>query len=158
MYRMWSIDPGTKYVGLACWSRSAVSSAWHVDSVATLTPDEFLVQFANEMLAGTLQHVVYERFIVEAARAPMLAGDELEVVQMIGALKWIFKQCSTNNDWPGYTPVLVGQTNKIKKPTAGLLRMRGIKSMARKTKQPGDHAFDAELHGYHYLIHTLKEL
>lgn len=131
-------------------------NGWQCYRVDTQRPQDFLLVFANQMVVGHLDAVVYERFILEPNQAPKLAGSELEVVQTIGALRWIFDQARTNNAWPNYDPVLIGQTNKIKRPTRALLKNRGIKSLAKRAGQPGDHAQDAELHGFYYLIHTLE--
>lgn len=55
------------------------------------------------------------------------------------------------------TPVtIVGQMADIKRPTAGILRHKGIKSVAkpisRRDYNSRDHVVDAELHGWHYLL------
>lgn len=151
MTTLLAVDPGDKHVGVALFK----SDPWSCVDALEMDPPGFLVWLANGMLHGTFDIVVYERFILEAARAPMLVGSELETSQMIGAIKWIFEQCSTNNAWPNYQPVLVGQTNKIKAPTRGVLRSRGIKSTAKRLKA-GSHAADAEIHGWHYILHTLE--
>jgi hypothetical protein len=50
----------------------------------------------------------------------------------------------------------------IKKPTAGILRTKRIKSVAkpiaRKHYSGRDHVVDAELHGWRYILKTRHEV
>lgn len=140
-----AIDPGDLHQGVALFHR--YKKGWRC-SVAFETRAWDLMHLISIMGAvDGLDVVVYERFVLEPKRAPMLTGTDLETSQVIGAIKY---QAGLHG-----IPI-VGQTNKIKVPTKSILRARGIKSRAKKLGV-GGHAADAELHGYHYLLRTLEE-
>jgi hypothetical protein len=96
--------------------------------------------------SGTVQTVVFERFVLEPERVQASVGSDMLTSQMIGAIKFAVNgRCE-----------IVGQTNQIKNPTRSVLRSRGIKSVAKRNKA-GGHAFDAELHGAYHVIRTLGQ-
>lgn len=154
MTDMWAVDPGDVHVGLAIFERGD-TGLWRCVDACELTPDEFLLLLAQQMVQGTIDILVYERFILEPDQAAKLAGTEMETSQMIGAIKWIHGQCARRHNAPDVE--LVGQPNKIKKPMRGVLNHRKIRSITRRLGVTGDHAKDAELHGYYHIIKTLEQ-
>lgn len=144
-----AIDPGDRYVGMALFTHH--DDGWQCTWAQTWDDRaEFLRYLADTVQNSDVDRlvVVFERFILEPARASALAGTELETSQLIGAIRWIVETEG---------PALVGQTNKIKAPTRALLRHLGVTSVAKRLKTHGDHAFDAELHGWHYVLKALGQ-
>lgn len=149
-----SIDPGDIHVGVATWVYGAIDQdendqdvdGWICEYAFETQPVPFLRALQVACGSGMIDTVVFERFVLEPTRAPMLVGTDLETAQMIGAIKFAVNGRAE----------LVGQTNKIKIPTRSLLRSSGVKSVAKRLKA-GGHAFDAELHGAHYIIKTLGQ-
>lgn len=136
---MVAIDPGDVHVGLAIFEVTDHPRC----TLAMETTPEGILDFLMFGCAGILAEVVYEQFILEPARAPMLVGTELETAQLIGAIKY-----AVHARVPLY-----GQTNKIKIPTRSVLKAKKVVAMAKKMKA-GGHAADAELHGWHHLLKT----
>jgi len=153
---MLAVDPGGVHVGLALFRRDP-AGVWRCTWAGEATPDEFADALAQTVATGSLDVLVYERFIVEPARASALAGSELETSQLIGVIRWLVRHSGEPDRWPAGRIELVGQTNKIKRATRAVLKNRHVKSTAKLLGVRGDHATDAELHGYHHIIKTLGE-
>ncbi|HEU5046096.1 MAG TPA: hypothetical protein VFT75_18395 [Nocardioidaceae bacterium] len=73
--------------------------------------------------------------------------------------KWMAQRARNQNE-----VLLVLQPASIQKPTEGVLRKRGMKSVAKASAKQireaggvGDHALSAELHGWHYLLRQTGE-
>lgn len=138
-----AIDPGDIHQGVAIGQYG--KKGWRCTVALETRPFDLLVTLSNACASGFLEAIIFERFILDG-RAQAQIGSEMETSQMIGAIKYI-----------GASGVpVVGQTNKIMKPTRAVLKARGIKSRAKQLKV-GVHAADAELHMYHYLIKGLEQ-
>lgn len=163
--------------------------AWYCADAVEYDPDEFLDAFAETIMDPTsgVETVVYERFRLYADKAAMQKGSEFITAQGIGVIKAVVRWHNAHVDLhdevesdtsvarllsceigTGYHSVyephrieIVGQMADIKKPTAGICRKRGIKSVAgpiAKAEYGGrDHVKDAELHGIHHILRTLDE-
>lgn len=131
------------------------------------------------------QFLVYEKFRLYADKARLQTGSEFPTAQIIGVVRWLGRthnrhagehRAALENgslctcQLPGGTcdparqagqgryvgPVeLVCQPADIKKPTAGILRTKGIKSVAKLEGDRLGHRVDAELHGWHFILRTL---
>jgi hypothetical protein len=154
MYPMVSIDPGDIHVGVAVWDEGTVAhdeedhdvDAWICQDAFETRPVPFLRALQVAVGSGAVQTVVFERFVLEPERVQASVGSDMLTSQMIGAIKFAVNgRCE-----------VIGQTNQIKNPTRSVLRRRGVKSVAKRNKA-GGHAFDAELHGAHYIIRTLGQ-
>jgi len=129
--------------------------------------------------------VVYEKWRLYADHAQEKTGSEFETSQHIGVIKYLVRihnehvqrhdaaedqgkmmlceqqggQCADPNDRPKFIN-LVKQPADIKKPTRGILNKKKIKSIARPIAREyfnnRDHVVDAELHGWKYILDTLK--
>ena len=139
-----SVDPGDKHTGIAVWVLEQQTKMWTCAHVAELGLTEAEDFIAAEAEAGTLTRLVVERFQLYSDKAQLQTGSEFETSQLIGSLKYIARL-------HGIPVVLQGAS--IKKPTQGILRAKKAKSLA-KAWQAGGHAFDAELHGFYYLVKT----
>lgn len=141
-----AVDPGDLHQGVAVGQRDP-KKGWRCSVAFETRAWQLLLFLSTAAASGNLDAVVYERFVLEPSRAPMLTGTDMETSQVIGAIKY---QAGL------YGVPIVGQTNKIKTPTKSVLRARNIKSRAKRLKV-GGHAADAELHLYHYLLRTLEQ-
>lgn len=179
-----AIDPGDKYVGVAFFATDD-EGKWYCQDAMQMEPEEFEDGFAELILGDPIPPiVVYERWRLYGDHAKEKTGNEFLAVQQIGVIKYI---CRTRNDHVArhaeaeaegkmmscelqggqcadpnkrVEPVTIHkQGAEIKKPTAGILRHLGIKSVGkvrkRENKGWGDHCVDAELHGWKYILDTL---
>jgi hypothetical protein len=180
-----AIDPGDVYCGVAFFKQFSDGWAC-VDAVefdpdefddslaeTVLTPDS---------PPGTPPLIiVFEKWRLYADHAMEKTGDEFLATQHIGVIKFIartaqahvakhkaaeeagtFVSCEVNHGMcinPSKQMrdvILVKQPADIKKPTAGILRKKDIKSVAKpiaKAEYGGrDHIVDAELHGWRHII------
>jgi hypothetical protein len=152
---MVSVDPGGVHVGVAVFEGH--HGTWRCVYACEMSPDEFSDWLANSFAMGRIDILVYERFILERERAGTQVGSEMETSQLIGVIRWLWRHCRDSNRWPGGPVELVGQTNKIKRPTLAVLKKRKIKSVGKHLGVKADHVVDAELHGYHHILKTLGE-
>lgn len=178
MRRLIAIDPGDVYVGVAFFNEDP---DWHCIDAQEFSPNEFSDGFAESVIDNEFDIVVIERFRLYGDKAQEQTGSEFETAQLIGILKWIVRKHNDHVDMhekaeadrklatcetpggPCNDPVkrprrvtLVLQMADIKKPTAAILRRKGIKSVAKpiSTKEYGgrDHVVDAELHGWKAIL------
>jgi hypothetical protein len=180
-----AIDPGDRHIGVAFFGQATPGHWYCQDAQQIDDPDEFEDMLLETLLTdGGVRHVVYERFRLYEDKAQLQKGSEFRTAQMIGVIKFIVRQrhlhvqkhqerqrgilpCELQGgmckDLPDGPPELTifGQMADIKKPTAGILRFKKIKSVGKKAKADnkgwGDHAIDAELHGFKYILDVLKE-
>lgn len=166
------------------WTGKPEHGDWECTDTQELAPMDFADALGETLLAGELETVVFERFRLYADLAAEQVGSEFETSQLIGVIKYLVrlnnnhvaKHHQVNNIEGRYLPcemqgggcarglkmrhvVLVGQQADIKKPTQGILRKRQIKSTAKRLKA-GGHCFDAELHGWYYILngdHAARE-
>lgn len=130
--------------------------------------------------------VVYEKWRLYADHAKEKTGDEFLASQHIGVIKFAvrsaqahfekhvqakldgkFLTCEVNHGMcidPNKqlrAVEIVQQPADIKKPTRGILRKKGVKSVAgpiaKREYGNRDHVKDAELHGWYHILRTMKE-
>lgn len=180
-----AIDPGDAHVGVAFFGRTADGQWYCQDAQQIDDPDGFEDSLLETLLTdGGVRYVIFERYRLYEDKAQLQKGSEFRTSQMIGVIKFIVRQrhlhvqkhrerqtgllpCELqggmcHNLSEGPLPLTIfGQYADIKKPTAGILRFKKIKSLGKKAKADnkgwGDHCIDAELHGWKYILDELHE-
>lgn len=127
----YAIDPGDVHVGVARFDGETCTWARESD------PTSAMHDLAKQLPGAHV--LVVERYQLYPHLAQLQQGSDMRTSQMIGALKWLA--------WTLGIPVVIQQA-ALKKPTEALIRHRGVQRVAQGD---GDHAFDAETHGYTYL-------
>lgn len=137
-----AVDPGDEHVGLA-WYDSAD------DHIATAeVPSAEAVRVIEKILIGYHEDdrfpvLVIEKFVLYPHSAGSQSWSPMKTSEMIGALKYIAIR----------RRVLVREQGAdIKKPMRRQLRARGIRLNPLPRGATGDHARDAELHLWYYLL------
>lgn len=180
-----AIDPGDEHVGVAFFATDGDGKWYCQDAQQIDDPDGFEEALA-EMLLDRLAPpiVVFEIFRLYGDKAQLQKGSQFRTSQMIGVIKFIcrtrnahadrheeaeavgqlmsceapYGQCADPKDRPQRVEI-IGQVADIKKPTAGILRHKKIKSVGKVAKRDnpgwGDHCIDAELHGWKHILDTL---
>ena len=128
-----SFDPGDVHVGVAVFDQGRCVQCMEQTPLGSL-----------KMLLGLLKdkeldHVVIERYQLYPNKAMLQSGSDMLTSQLIGAMRALA--------WLYDVPVTLQQA-ALKKPTEALIRRRNIE---RLSFGKGDHAKDAETHGYTYL-------
>lgn len=181
-----AIDPGDVYTGVAFFATDD-DGGWYCQDAQEFSPPDFEDAFAELILMDRETPppiVVYEKWRLYADKAKTQTGSEFLASQHIGVIKYIVRVhnahverheqaeregkmmtcelqggfCADPNHRP--QPVeLVKQPADIKKPTTGILRHKGIKSVAKPIARESyggrDHVVDAELHGWHHILKTM---
>jgi hypothetical protein len=140
--KLLAVDPGGKHVGLALFTDETCIKAWEE------TPADAIIFIREEV--AELDVLVIEEFRLYPWMLDNQAWSDLPTCQLIGVLKYLH---AVHGD---ASVKLVMQAATIKKPTARILRARRIVSQAKRSRA-GGHAYDAELHGWHYLSNTNKK-
>lgn len=179
-----AIDPGDAHVGVAFFATDE-DGDWYCQDAAQLEPDEFEDGFAELILQSPHPPiVVFERFRLYGDKSKEQTGSEFRTAQMIGVIKFICRSrnqhvqrhqeaeavgrlmsceqrggmCEDPANRPHAVEV-VGQMADIKKPTAGILRSKKMKSVAKSIRKEnpgwGVHCVDAELHGWYHILKTM---
>lgn len=152
-WRFLAIDPGDVHVGLAEFERKQ-DGIWYCVWAGEKTPDEFLPWYVEGIRKSRWLRVVVESWKLFPQAAPIYVGSDMPTSRLIGAIKALAAFCSPEGAWFDEAPKVVFQDPQIKVPTRGLLRKRKLRSTAKVLGVPLDHASDAELHGFKYLIDT----
>lgn len=147
--------------------------------------DAFIDGLADEVMSNEVPMLVYEKWRLYNDKAKEQTGREFEEVQLIGQMKFVVRRhnehcylhtralnmgkmttCelrggSCMDKDIGWLPTLmIEQPAEIQKPTAGILRGKGIKSVAKPiaVKEFGNrgHVVSAELHGWRYILEGSK--
>lgn len=134
MPKLISIDPGDRHVGVAFFEGEGCS--WALN----FTPSDAM-DFLLQEVPG-VDVVVVERYQLYPHLAQLQQGSDMRTSQMIGAIKVVARMHGV--------PVVI-QPAAFKKAAESLIKHRGI---VRKSLGHGDHAKDAETHGYTYLWKT----
>lgn len=130
--RFASFDPGDVHVGVALFEKGkCVYSKEH-------TPASSL-EWLTQRLEEGLDYVVIERFQLYPDKAAAQHGSDMLTSQLIGAMRLLACQHNTPH---------VQQQAALKKPAENLINRRKIKRLSLKE---GNHAKDAETHGYAFL-------
>lgn len=181
-----AIDPGDEHVGVAFFKET--DDGWYCMDAVELGYWEFIDGFESLIFdrdpVDTPPTVVVESFRLYGDKAKLQTGSEFETSQMIGIIKYIIRvnnrhahnhsvvnqsggmlTCELQEGMchdPSNQPVrvdLVFQVADIKKPTAGILRKKGIRSVGKAARSEnsgwGVHCVDAELHGWKHILDTL---
>lgn len=180
-----AVDPGDNWTGVAFFTYDDAKQRWTVE-VQEFNPDDFNDAWMETLVAREEPAVlIIEKFRLYEDKSVEQTGSEFLTAQQIGVLKFITRKhnehaqahldatwntglmttCErpggvcNNPDLPMPSRVdLIIQPADIKKPTAGILRHKGIKSVAKglgaKHFASGKttHCADAELHGWHYIF------
>ena len=179
--KMIAVDPGDVHVGVAFFESAtpSVDESWKCVDTQEMTPEDFEDALLETFLDGDIDVLVYEKFFLYESKSGEQVGSEFRTSQLIGVIKYLHRMQQIHADkhaevdkigkfldcqLPGGTcadpkikarPVaLVVQQADIKKPTAGILRTKGIKSLAKKNGDSLGHQVDAELHGYRWVFRT----
>ena len=154
--RMLAVDPGDVHVGVAEFAKYP-SEPWRVTWAGEMTPDLFLDYLAEDISKPRWDLLVVEEWRLFPGHAPRAVGSDMPTARLIGSIQALVRYASLLNL---YYPIadfevdLLFQSPQIKVPTRSLLKRRKLKSVAKLLGVTGDHATDAELHGYHYLVRT----
>lgn len=183
-----AIDPGDRWTGVAFFAQDEDDAWFCQDAQEFEPPQEFEDALADLILNrdGTPPPIiVYEKWRLYEDHAMEQTGSEFEACQHIGVMKFLVR---TNNDHffrhetadkvgkmltcelggemcakPENRPqeiTIFKQGAEIKKPTRGILRKKGIKSVAKPISaefyHSRDHIVDAELHGWKYILDVMK--
>jgi hypothetical protein len=182
-----AIDPGDRWTGVAFFATDE-DGAWYCqDADEFEAPSTFEDALADLILMSREEPppiIVYEKWRLYADHAREQTGSEFEASQHIGVIKYLVRVHNDHVDRheraeaegkmmtcelqggicedPKVRPqriTIVKQPADIKKPTAGILRTKKIKSVAkpiaRELYSGRDHIVDAELHGWHHILRTM---
>jgi hypothetical protein len=176
-----AVDPGDVYVGVAFFEPEDNEWGWRCVDVQEFSPDDFIDAYSESVFANEVPITVFERFRLYNDLAVKQTGSEMPTAQLIGQMKFVVRRHNAHCDLHtvalrrgamttcelrgsscmdkdiGWQPTLmVGQMADIQKPTTGILKNRGIKSVARPKMRSDyggrDHVLSAELHGWYYLL------
>lgn len=141
--RILAVDPGEAHIGFAYFEDDAKD--WHlVTSWEETDRWEAIDTIRRYITEEDLDFLVVEEFRLYPGRTQAQSWKKMETSEMIGAIKWIVREAQRH----GFIVSLVEQGANIKKPTRGVLKGRGIKRM----EGTGNHAADAQLHGWHWIL------
>ncbi len=137
--RIVAIDPGEIHVGVALFLGDKCYEAYEV------TPDELFKRLETWLEGDAIDVLVVESFQLYEDKAMDQVGSEMGTCECIGVIKYLHSRLAG----PGVT--LVMQPAGIKEATASILRRKKRVSLA-KSRRAGGHAFDAELHGWKWIM------
>lgn len=176
-----AVDPGDTHVGVAQFVYNDKTFEGRCTGAAEFTPEEFLDGFADDLLSGTYDTAVVERFILRPDLAMNLVGTEMDTSQMIGVIKFLVRRhnlhadAHTDADRPnsGQTMTCLDEQGRCvaavpwgrRRPKRLQLALQpaGIQEVAAghlrargvksvaKQTKAGEHCLSAELHGHHWL-------
>ena len=136
---IFAVDPGDKHVGIAEWNLNwgrYEMRSWEID--ADKAP-----AWIDRRLTSGVQTLVIEEFKLYKGKATAQAGSNMLTSEMIGALKWIASV---------YNVPVVLQPAAIKVPTRAQCVARNLEWKDRRS----NHASDARLHAFYYLLRKRK--
>jgi hypothetical protein len=178
------VDPGERWTGVAFFDRADNQWGWECVGAVEFDNDNegFMDSLTESILDNEVPILGFESFHLFEDKALEQTGKEFGEVELIGQMKFVVRRhnehcylhtralragqmttCelrgqSCQNKDIGWQPVLmVSQRSDILKPTAGILRGKGIKSVAKGIDQREyggrGHVVSAELHGWKYILH-----
>ncbi|QWY83829.1 holliday junction resolvase [Microbacterium phage PermaG] len=145
-----AIDPGDVHVGLAEFTR--IEGVWYCTWAGEKTPDEFLEWYVDGLRVSRWVYVVIESWKLFPQAAPIYVGSDMPTSRLIGAIRSLARFIPIDTGWFDEPTPTHLQDPQIKIPTRGVLKRRKLRSVAKIMGIPLDHASDAELHGYKFLI------
>lgn len=169
MAELRAFDPGDVYTGVAYFrtpdgvrdpekrNPEAIKYGWFCYDAKVVPPEVAEDELARDLLTGRVLYVVWERFRLYPDKAQEQSSSEFRTAQSIGAYRFITRQVNDRRLELGYREIDVQVYGaEAKRPAREILRKKGIKSTARRLKAgPGEHAVDAELHGWHRIFDGL---
>lgn len=176
-----AVDPGDVYTGVAFFDPADNVHGWECTGAVEFSPYDFVDALAESVFANEVPILVFERFRLYNDKAVEQTGSEMLTSQQIGQIKMIVRlhnqHCARHVEAEktglilpceiqGYScadadirwqpTLLIGQRTDIKKPAAGILRGKRIKSVAKpidRAEYSGrGHIVDAELHGWYHIL------
>ncbi|QBZ73229.1 holliday junction resolvase [Microbacterium phage Theresita] len=150
-WRFLSIDPGDEHVGLAEFERKA-DGVWYCVWAGEMTPEVFLPWFVEGLKMDRWEHVVVESWHLFPESAKFYVGSDMPTSRLIGSITALAAYIPDEGAWFDDPVVVTLQSPQIKVPTRSILKRRKLRSVAKVLKVSGDHASDAELHGFKYLV------
>lgn len=135
-----AIDPGDEHCGMALFHEEA--DEWETTVSWEETP-EGCVDYVYRTLPD-VDVLVVEEFRLYPWRAKEQAFSQMKTAEVIGVLRYLHRRGKEN----GLEVLWVEYPASIKKPTGKMLKSMGIKRMT----STGDHAADAQLHGWRYIL------
>lgn len=187
--RLIAIDPGDRWTGVAFFATDRDGN-WFCQDAQEFDPPDFEDALAELLMldraSGQPEVIVYEKWRLYGDKAKLQTGSEFLASQHIGVIKYLVRVHNAHAERhiaaeeqgrmmtcelqgghcanPAAKPItidLIKQPADIKKPTRGILRHKGIKSVAKPIAKEHynnrDHVVDAELHGWYYVLHTLNQ-
>lgn len=183
-----AIDPGDRWTGVAFFAKDE-DGKWYCQDAQEFDPPDFEDALAELILTPSPvppPTIVFEKWRLYADKSKEQTGSEFETCQHIGVIKYLVRAHNAHVDRhdqaedegkmmtcelqsgrcedPANRPqriTIVKQPADIKKPTAGILRHKKIKSVAKPIARElygnRDHVVDAELHGWRYILKELEE-
>lgn len=148
--RFIAIDPGDVHVGVAVFTK--LDDVWYCTWAHEFTPEAFLTWYVDGLRRGLWIKVVVESWKLFPEAAPIYVGSDMPTSRLIGAIEALALYIPEETGWFDAPITVHRQDPTIKTPTRGFLRRRKLRSVAKILGIPLDHASDAELHGYKYLI------
>lgn len=149
--RFLAIDPGDEHVGLAEFE-CKVDEVWYCRWAGEMNPNEFLPWFVEGLQQARWGHVVVESWRLFPESAAYYVGSDMPTSRLIGAIAALAAFLPPTSDWLDEPVVVTLQSPQIKVPTRSILKRRKLRSIAKVLRVSGDHASDAELHGFKYLV------
>lgn len=150
-WRFLAIDPGDEHVGLAEFERK-IDGVWYCVWAGEMTPEQFLPWFVEGLQKLRWAHVVVESWKLFPESAKFYVGSDMPTSRLIGSIAALAEFLPPTSDWMDEPVVVTYQDPQIKVPTRSVLKRRKLRSVAKVLKVSGDHASDAELHGFKYMI------
>jgi hypothetical protein len=178
-----AIDPGDRWTGVAFFDPADNKWGWECVGAVEFDNDNagFIDSLAESVMDNEVPILVYEKWRLYNDKALEKTGSEFEAVQLIGQMKFVVRRhnehcylhtralnagqmttcelrgASCQDKDIGWLPTLmIEQPADIQKPTAGILRGKGIKSVAKPIDRElyggRGHVVSAELHGWYYIL------
>ena len=180
-----AIDPGDRWTGVAFFALDE-DGHWYCQDAVEMGREEFEDGFTELVLSeDNPSIVVYERFRLYNDKAKLQTGSEFITAQIIGVIKFVTR--TRNAHFQKHQEAeaegkmvscelagggcedpakvvrgiqVVGQMADIKKPIRGILKAKGIRSVAKPIAKElyggRDHVVDAELHGWYFILKVLE--
>lgn len=179
-----TVDPGGRWTGVAFFDVADNEWGWECTGAVEFDHqnDEFIDSLAESIMDNEVPILVYESFHLFEDKALEQTGKEFPEIELIGQMKFVVRRhnehcylhtralnvgqmttcelrgASCQDKDIGWLPTLmVSQRSDILKPTAGILRGKGIKSVAKvidkEMYKSRGHVVSAELHGWKYILH-----
>lgn len=137
-----ALDPGSGHVGYALFRDGAVYDTGEMTPGYALGR---LVQWLGLPDFGQMPNRLLDVVVCESFQLKSDSTDEFArgTVELIGVVRYLCARACVP---------LIEQMPTIKRPTAGLMKLRGMKPLST-----GRHAKDAEIHAFAYLERNRKD-